>query len=109
MTDAFSRARLCNLGLSINPISSKCNIIPPCVDKPSNRTLYDDCTVDEPQFSVQQPTEQCLLKIEGEYEQDRDAIVSPIVCLGCGDKIQFIGMDGIHVEIKDGAVVISKP
>lgn len=111
-SSSIARARLCGVGENINRPERKCRIVPSgeCDDKePNNRNLYDDCAAGAPQFAVERPTENCLLRFEGETENvGADSDVSGPVCCNCGDRIEFVGINGIKVELVNGAIKISK-
>lgn len=105
------RAQLCGAAQSINNVAPKCRIVPSDCSLPqeSNRALYDDCTALAPQFAVERSNVDCLFKIEAETEVvGENSLVSPVVCCGCGDTIEIVGINGITVEVVNGAIKISR-
>lgn len=106
----ISQARLCGVASQINQRTPFCNIIPMCPTgaNVNNRELYSDCTSNLPQFAIQRPTENCLLRFEGETEGSSESTVSGPVCCNCGDKLEFVGIPPVQVRLVNGAIEISR-
>lgn len=72
---------------------------------------FDHCPVDNTIFSVEKPTQSCLLSFETECILGPSGPIETCdpVCCNCGDKIQIIGLNGIQVSIDDeGSIVVSQ-
>ena len=109
MSDSIARARLCGVASDANRRTPVCRIVPSDCSEVDNRTLYDDCTAAAPQFAVERNNANCIVRLEGETEIEGDVpVVTGPECCNCGDRLEFIGLNGIQVEVVDGAIKISK-